>query len=101
MYNPQGGEKPSSPSPHILQTSGHNKNLFLAYVAAFITAAITAQLFSKSISYLDTSVTMVAENSAYFGIFGLLHSIDHRKKCRIKEIGRLDWLRLRTDLISF
>ena len=77
-----------------------NKNLFVAYIAAFITAAITAQLFSKSISYLDTSVTMVAENSAYFGIFGLLHSIDNRKKYRIEETGRLDWRRLKNDLIK-
>src|SRR3989442_971922 len=76
------------------------KNLFVAYIAAFITAAITAQLFSKSISYLNTSVTMVAENSAYFGIFGLLHSIDNRKKYRIEETGSIDWLRLRKDLIK-
>ena len=77
-----------------------NKNLFIAFVAAFITSAITAQLLSKSASYLNTSVTMVTEYSAYFGIFGLLHSIDNRKKYRIEETGRLDWLRLRKDLIK-
>ena len=77
-----------------------NKNLFIAFVAAFITSAITAQLLSKSVSYLNTSVTMGAEYSAYFGIFGMLHSIDNRKKYRIDETEKIDWLRLRKDLIK-
>ncbi len=75
-----------------------NKNLFIAFVAAFITSAITAQLLSKSVSYLNTSVTMGTEYSAYFGIFGMLHSIDNRKKYRIDETEKIDWLRLRKDL---
>jgi hypothetical protein len=77
-----------------------NKNLFLAFVAAQITAAITAQLFSKSISYLNTSVTMGAEYSIYFGTFGLLYSIDNRRKYKFDETGKTNWLRLRKDLIK-
>ncbi|TLX81408.1 MAG: hypothetical protein E6L00_06810 [Thaumarchaeota archaeon] len=76
-----------------------NKNLFIAYTTAFIIATITAQLFSNSINYLNTSVTMLTENSAYFSAFGLLHSIDNRKKYRI-ETGEIDWSRLRKDLIK-
>lgn len=77
-----------------------NKNLLVAFVAAEITAAITAQLFSRSISYLNTSVTMGAEYSVYFGTFGLLHSINNRKKYNIDETGKTDWPRLRKDLIK-
>ncbi len=69
-----------------------NKNLFVAFIVAFITAAITAQSLSKSISYLNTSFTMGAEYSAYFSTFGLLHSIDNRKKYRIEKTGRVDGL---------
>lgn len=77
-----------------------NKNLFLAFVCAEITAALTAQLFSKSVSYLNTSVTMVSEYSIYFGIFGLLHSVDNREKYKIEATGKTDWFRLRRDLIK-
>ncbi|MGI0026314.1 MAG: hypothetical protein ACREAD_00540 [Nitrosopumilaceae archaeon] len=76
-----------------------NKNLFFAFIAAEIIAAMTSQILSKSISYLNTSVTMGAEYSVYFSTFGLLYSIDNRKKYRI-ETGETDWHRLRKDLIK-
>ncbi len=76
-----------------------NKNLFFAFIAAEIIAAMTSQILSKSISYLNTSITMGAEYSVYFSTFGLLYSIDNRKKYRI-ETGETDWHRLRKDLIK-
>lgn len=75
-----------------------NKNLFLAFVAAQITAALTAQLFSYLTSYLNTSITMVSEYSVYFGSFGLLYSVDNRKKYKIDETDKTDWPKLRKDL---
>lgn len=77
-----------------------NKNLFIAFVAAFITSAVTAQLLSKSVNYLNTSVTMGTEYSAYFGIFAILHSIDNRKKYKIDDTEKIDWIRLRKDLVK-
>ncbi|MBI1829520.1 MAG: hypothetical protein HY222_04930 [Thaumarchaeota archaeon] len=76
-----------------------NKNLFIAFVAAEIIAAITSQILSKSVSYLNTSITMGAEYSVYFSLFGLLYSIDNRKKYKI-ESGQTDWHRLRKDVIK-
>ena len=76
-----------------------NKNLFIAFVAAEIIAAITSQILSKSISYLNTSITMGAEYSVYFSTFGLLYSIDNRKKYKM-ESGKTDWPRLRKDLVK-
>jgi len=76
-----------------------NKNLFIAFVAAEIIAAITSQILSKSISYLNTSITMGAEYSVYFSTFGLLYSIDNRKKYKL-ESGKTDWPRLRKDLVK-
>jgi hypothetical protein len=76
-----------------------NKNLFIAFIAAEIIAAITSQILSKSISYLNTSVTMGAEYSVYFSIFGLLYSIDNRAKYRV-ETGKIDWPKLRKDVLK-
>jgi len=76
-----------------------NKNLFIAFVAAEIIAAITSQFLSKSISYLNTSITMGAEYSVYFSLFGILYSIDNRKKYKL-ESGKTDWTRLRKDVIK-
>ena len=76
-----------------------NKNLFIAFVAAEIIAAITSQILSKSISYLNTSITMGAEYSVYFSLFGILYSIDNRKKYKL-ESGKTDWTRLRKDVIK-
>ncbi len=76
-----------------------NKNLFFAFVAAEIIAAITSELLSQSVSYLNTSITMVAEYSVYFSFFGLLYSLDNRKEYKL-ENGEIDWPRLRKDLIK-
>ena len=76
-----------------------NKNLFIAFVAAEIIAAMTSQFLSKSISYLNTSITMGAEYSVYFSLFGILYSIDNRKKYKL-ESGKTDWTRLRKDVIK-
>jgi len=76
-----------------------NKNLFIAFVAAEIIAAITSQILSKSISYLNTSITMGAEYSVYFSLFGLLYSIDNRKKYKLDN-DKTDWPRLRKDVIK-
>jgi len=76
-----------------------NKNLFISFVAAEIIAAITSQILSKSVSYLNTSITMGAEYSVYFSTFGLLYAIDNRKKYKL-ERGETDWPRLRKDLIK-
>ena len=75
-----------------------NKNLFIAFVAAEIIAAITSQILSKSFSYLNTSITMGAEYSVYFSTFGLLYSIDNIKKYKLDD--KTDWPRLRKDVIK-
>ena len=77
-----------------------NKNLLLAFIAAQITAAPTAQLLSYLTSYLNTSLTMVSEYSVYFGTFGLLYSVDNRKKYKIDGTDKTDWPKLRKDVIK-
>ena len=76
-----------------------NRNLFLAASAAFIMAAITAQLVAKSASYLNTSVTLAAEYSVFFSIFGWLQFRGSKKRYAL-ESGQLDWKRFRFDLIK-
>lgn len=51
-------------------------------------------------SYLNTSLTMVSEYSVYFGTFGLLYSVDNRKKYKIDGTDETDWPKLRKDVIK-
>jgi len=74
-----------------------NKNLLIAAGIDFIISALVAQQLSDLESYLNTTVTLVADFVTYFSVFISLFLFDNRKK--YKSISdKTDWSSVKSDL---
>ena len=75
-----------------------NKNLLIAAGIDFIVSAAVAQQLSELESYLNTTITLVADVTTYFSVFIVLFLFDNRKKYRSNS--RTNWPTLKTDLVK-
>ena len=76
-----------------------NKNILLAFVAAFTISAIFAQSIAEQEDYLNTTYTIIVDFSVFFSTFAGLFYLDNRKKYRL-DSGQLDSARLKHDLVK-
>ena len=75
-----------------------NKNLLIAAGIDFIVSAAVAQQLSELESYLNTTITLVADFTTYFSVFITLFLFDNRKKYHSE--GKTDWTTLKKDLVK-
>ena len=75
-----------------------NKNILLAFVAAFTVSAIFAQSISGQADYLNTTYTTIVDFAVFFSTFAGMFYIDNRKKYRL-ESGQLDSPKLKHDIV--
>jgi len=76
-----------------------NKNILLAFIAAFTVSAIFAQSIAQQEDYLNTTYTIIVDFSVFFSTFAGLFYLDNRKKYRL-DSGQLDSPRLKHDLVK-
>jgi hypothetical protein len=58
-----------------------NKNILIGFVCAFITAAITSQLIAPKFTYaLNSLITLITEDVAFYTFFSMLFYTDYRQK---------------------
>lgn len=76
-----------------------NKNIFFAFLVSVIISAVFAQIFSLQAKYVNSSITLAIDLSAYYTAFSGFFYIDNRTKYLL-ESGKLDKSRLKTDLFK-
>ncbi len=76
-----------------------NKNLLIAAGIDFIVSAAVAQQLSELESYLNTTITLVADFITYFSVFIALFLFDNRKKYKSNS-NKTDWYALKRDLVK-
>jgi len=76
-----------------------NKNILLGFAASIIISAIIADYFADQQDYINSSITLAADYTVFFSVFGILFYLDNRKKYRTKT-GDLKKSLLKSDLIK-
>ena len=76
-----------------------NKNLLIAAAVDFVVSAAVAQHFSGLESYLNTTITLLADVTTYFSVFIALFLFDNRKKYKSNS-EKTDWPTLKVDLVK-
>ena len=76
-----------------------NKNILLGFAASIIISAIIADYFADQQDYINSTITLVADYSVFFSVFGFLFYLDNRKKYRTGD-GGLQKSQLKSDLIK-
>ena len=76
-----------------------NKNLLIAAGIDFIISAAVAQQLSGLESYLNTTITLVADFVTYFSVFLSLYFFDNRKKYKSNS-NKTDWTFLKADFVK-
>jgi hypothetical protein len=76
-----------------------NKNILFAFLASVTISAISAQILSLQVKYINSSATLAIDLSVYYAAFSGLFYIDNKKKYLLKS-GKLDKSKLKTDLLK-
>jgi urea transporter len=76
-----------------------NKNLLIAAGIAFIVSAAVAQQLSELESYLNTTITLLADFTTFYLVFTALFLFDNRKKYKSNS-NKTDWYALKRDLVK-
>jgi hypothetical protein len=75
-----------------------NRNILIAFTAAFLTSAGTSQAIAKFTSPLDNSlISLVADVSVFLPIFGILLYLDNKhrfvnEQTRARDSSRVKWV---------
>ena len=64
-------------NPQLLRL---NRNLLTCCIISALFSAGVAQLFSEEVSYLNTTITILAGYGVFFGFFGFLFYLDNKKR---------------------
>ena len=76
-----------------------NRNIFIAFAVDFIVSAIVAQMLIEQEHYLNTTLTLLADNVTFFSMLCFLLYLDNRNKYRLNS-GKTNWSLLKTDLVK-
>lgn len=76
-----------------------NKNLLIAAAIDFVVSAAVAQQLSGLESYLNTTITLLADFTTYFSVFIALFLFDNRKKYKSNSEKTVRSL-LKADLVK-
>ena len=57
-----------------------NRNLLICCVISALISAFVAQMLSEEVSYLNTTLTILAGYGVFFGFFGFLFYLDNKKR---------------------
>jgi hypothetical protein len=75
-----------------------NRNILIGFAGAFLTGAGISQAIARSTSPLANSlISIVAETSVFFAIFGVLFYFDNKDKFvdeqgKKREFGKVKWV---------
>ena len=75
-----------------------NKNIIIAFAVSITISAIIAQVLEDQEDYLNTTYTIIVDQTIYFSTFGILYYFDNKKKYLL-ETGTIDKPKLRHDLL--
>jgi len=69
-------------NPQLLRL---NRNLLTCCIISALFSAGVAQLFSEEVSYLNTTITILAGYGVFFGFFGFLFYLDNKKRYQVMK----------------